>query len=87
MKTFKVFIKESDDTPEGIPKHIWDLHKKHNEAEKKANSWNYGATKRNANMTFRRLNSAVNKHIPDDSNKQYELLVRMNQETSKREEE
>jgi hypothetical protein len=35
MKTFQDFIKESDDTPEGIPKHIWDLHKKHIEAEKK----------------------------------------------------
>lgn len=88
MKTFKEYVKESDDdTPEGIPKHIWDLHKKHHEAEKKASNWNYGHAKRNATMTFRRLNNAVNKHIPNDSNKQYELLVRMSQETSKREEE
>jgi hypothetical protein len=38
-------------------------------------------------MTFRRLDNAVKKHIPNDDTKQYELLTRMSQETSRREEE
>jgi len=88
MKTFKEFFKESEDVPpEGVPKHIWDLHKKHVDAEKKAQSFNYGGAKRNHTMTFRRLHASIVKHMPDDEKGQYELHAKMNQERRKIEED
>ena len=96
MKSFVQYLNESH--PDFVPKHIWDLHVKHKTAEHlaanphlaPADSKGRPATtstlKRNSTMTFKRLNKAVEKHEPDYS-KGLDLMVRMNQESSRREEQ
>jgi hypothetical protein len=80
------FAKKEGDAPEGIPQSLWDLQKKMRDAESSARNWNYGASKRNLTMASRRLLQAAEKEYGSFEAAQ-PVLIRMNEESSKREEE
>lgn len=78
-------------TPKGIPQKIFDLHEKLLQAEDEATGRAArtkgiapGAAKRNQTMAFRRLNSAVMEFVGKDEQKALDLMVKMNEESSKR---
>jgi hypothetical protein len=76
--------------PEGIPQNIWDLHEKLKQAEDEgmgrvALGKTPGAIKRNETMAFRRLNQAAIE-FTGDNQKANDLMVQMNEESSRREE-
>ena len=77
--------------PEGIPQKIWELHKKAIQADDESTGRTVraegiapGAAKRNQTMAFRRLNNAVMEFVGDDEQKAIDLMVKMNEESSKR---
>jgi hypothetical protein len=77
--------------PKGIPQKIWDLHEKAQQADEEAAGRVAagkapGALKRNQTMSFRRLNEAVMDFVGGDEKKAEDLMVQMNQESSRREE-
>jgi GNAT superfamily N-acetyltransferase len=45
------------------PKKLFELSEKVSAADKKASGWNYGSTKRNATMAFRRYSEAVKEYL------------------------
>jgi hypothetical protein len=78
--------------PKGIPQNIWDLHEKAEEADAaargdivKERGLSRGAMRRNQTMAFRRLNKAVLDFVGGDEQKSLNLMVKMNEETSRRE--
>jgi len=77
--------------PKGIPQKIWDLHEKVIKADDEASGRvgrpqgiSPGAAKRNQTMTFRRLNQAVMDFVGGDEQKANDLMVKMNEESSRR---
>lgn len=80
--------------PKGIPQRIWDLHEKVIKADEEASEKvvrpqgiSTGAAKRNQTMSFRRLNKAVMEFVGGDEQKANDLMVKMNEESSRRERE
>ncbi|NBW18852.1 MAG: hypothetical protein EBR82_63850, partial [Caulobacteraceae bacterium] len=82
--------------PEWVPQEIWDLHEKVNRADDEAEGRvplrpnqrgqvpRPGDLKRNQTLAFRRLSNAVDKYVGDDSRAANDLMVRMNEESSRR---
>lgn len=82
--------------PDWVPQEIWDLHEKLRRADAESmgevdlreNSYGRvpgpGALKRNQTMAFRRLNAALEKHVGTDWDRVNGLMVRMNEESSRR---
>ena len=80
------------DAPDWVPQKIWDLHKKVNHAEdlasgRIASNLRPQDLKREQTMSFRRLNKAVEDYVGKDFNDVNALMVRMNEETGRRERE
>ena len=73
--------------PKGIPQKIWDLHEKSQEADEKARYYNVGPLKATATKASNRLVRAVAEMFPNDDQAQLALMVKMNEETSRRERE
>ena len=78
--------------PDWVPQNIWDLHEKVNRAEdlasgRIASDLRPQDLKREQTMSFRRLNKAVEDYVGKDFNKVNALMVRMNEETGRRERE
>jgi len=71
--------------PAGVPQNIWDLHEKSAAADKAALTWNVGQTKANATKAVRNLLRAVEQHIPNDEQAQLDFMVKMNEESGRRE--
>jgi hypothetical protein len=72
--------------PEGIPQNLWDLHNKSMEADEAASSYNVGSRKATATKASRRLLKAVADYVGDDDQAQIALMVKMNQESNRRNE-
>lgn len=84
--------------PEWVPQEIWDLHEKLNRADDEAEGRvslrpnqrgqvpRPGDLKRNQTLAYRRLSNAVDKYVGDDPRAANDLMVRMNEESSRREE-
>jgi hypothetical protein len=87
------------EAPDWVPQEIWDLHEKVNRADDEAMGKvplrpndrgqipRPGDLKRNQTLSFRRLSNAVDKYVGGDSRAANDLMVRMNEESSRREEE
>jgi hypothetical protein len=87
------------EAPDWVPQEIWDLHEKVNRADDEAMGRvplrpndrgqipRPGDLKRNQTLSFRRLSNAVDKYVGGDSRAANDLMVRMNEESSRREEE
>jgi hypothetical protein len=78
--------------PDWVSQNIWDLHEKVNRAEdlasgRVASDLRPQDLKREQTMSFRRLNKAVEDYVGKDFNKVNALMVRMNEETGRRERE
>jgi len=78
--------------PQGIPQKIWDLHEKVLQADLEstgevARGLTPGGRKRNQTMSFRRLDKAVMEFVGGDEQKANDLMVKMNEESSRRERE
>lgn len=72
--------------PAGIPQNLWDLHNKSMEADEAASSYNVGSRKATATKASRRLLKAVADYVGDDDQAQIALMVKMNQESNRRNE-
>jgi len=85
--------------PSWVPEKIWRLHELMQRADDEAEGRvplreneqgkvpTSGALKRNQTMTFRRLNDAVDEYVGGDYQKSMDLMIRMNQESSRRADE
>lgn len=78
--------------PQGIPQKIWDLHEKVLQTDLEstgevARGLTPGGRKRNQTMSFRRLDKAVMEFVGGDEQKANDLMVKMNEESSRRERE
>jgi hypothetical protein len=82
--------------PDWVPQYIWDLHEKSRRADAESTGEvdlrensrgrvpSSGTLKRNQTMAFRRLNAAIEKYVGADWNQVNGLMVRMNEESSRR---
>ena len=87
------------EAPNWVPEKIWKLHELNRRADAEASGYvdlrensqgrvaSPGALKRNQTMTFRRLNKAVEDYVGNDWAAVNDLMVRMNEESSRRDEE
>jgi len=84
--------------PDWVPQKIWTLHEKHRLADLEASGTiavegangegkSPGALRRNQTMAFRRLNKAVEDYVGKDWNNVNDLMVRMNEESARRDDE
>jgi hypothetical protein len=91
--------KSESQAPDWVPQNIWNLHERLQRADAEASGEvslrpnkegkvpRTQDLKRNQVMAFRRLNTAIEEYVGNDWQKVNDLMVRMNEESSRREKE